>query len=312
MSPPPRLWKKVWGQVPSPQKFFQPLYVGHSGDFKVSARPPLPRLRSLCPLGAELHRPRTPAAPCRPQPGLRAPHLQSAGNNPGGGRTGIRMTQNQAASPNPDVVVWGRGRAGWSLEPQTGLLVLCQKPWEGGRDGAGSGKGVDGPTCKLHPCRAPTTHHQRAPTVVCAHLPLNTHPAWEGPPQRGCGDWWGQGRGQPAHSSRAWMSGNADQSPAELLLCPALHRAPSAFCPFHPDRPPPPREELLHHPQGTLGRRRLRAGSRGAAWTPPPRERDFPASSVPFRKLRDHNDLVFTSPMLTDGVPGTLRGASEM
>ncbi|XP_038395917.1 interleukin-21 receptor [Canis lupus familiaris] len=29
-----RLWKKVWGQVPSPQKFFQPLYVGHSGDFK--------------------------------------------------------------------------------------------------------------------------------------------------------------------------------------------------------------------------------------------------------------------------------------
>ncbi|XP_044089488.1 interleukin-21 receptor isoform X1 [Neovison vison] len=29
-----RLWKKVWGHVPSPQKFFQPLYVGHSGDFK--------------------------------------------------------------------------------------------------------------------------------------------------------------------------------------------------------------------------------------------------------------------------------------
>ncbi|XP_021556068.1 interleukin-21 receptor [Neomonachus schauinslandi] len=29
-----RLWKKVWGQVPNPQKFFQPLYVGHSGDFK--------------------------------------------------------------------------------------------------------------------------------------------------------------------------------------------------------------------------------------------------------------------------------------
>lgn len=98
------------------------------------------------------------------------------------------------------------------------------------------------------------------------------------------------------------------------LPCPALHlhRAPSAFCPFHPDRPPPPREGLLHHPQGTLGRRRLRAGSRGAAWTPPPRERDFPASSVPFRKLRDHNDLVFTSPMLTERVPGTLRGASEM
>ena len=57
--------------MPSPQKFFQPLYVGHSGDFKVSARLPLLRPRSLCPLGAELHRPRTPAAPCRPQPGLR-------------------------------------------------------------------------------------------------------------------------------------------------------------------------------------------------------------------------------------------------
>ncbi|XP_004439412.1 PREDICTED: interleukin-21 receptor isoform X1 [Ceratotherium simum simum] len=29
-----RLWKKVWVQVPSPEKFFQPLYMGHSGDFK--------------------------------------------------------------------------------------------------------------------------------------------------------------------------------------------------------------------------------------------------------------------------------------
>lgn len=32
----PRLWK-VWVQVPSPKPFFQPLYDGHSGDFKVSA-----------------------------------------------------------------------------------------------------------------------------------------------------------------------------------------------------------------------------------------------------------------------------------
>uniref|UniRef100_A0A8C3WNI2 Interleukin 21 receptor n=1 Tax=Catagonus wagneri TaxID=51154 RepID=A0A8C3WNI2_9CETA len=29
-----RLWKKVWVQVPSPEPFFQPLYLGHSGDFK--------------------------------------------------------------------------------------------------------------------------------------------------------------------------------------------------------------------------------------------------------------------------------------
>ncbi|XP_004386651.1 interleukin-21 receptor isoform X2 [Trichechus manatus latirostris] len=29
-----RLWKKVWVQVPSPELFFQPLYDGHSGDFK--------------------------------------------------------------------------------------------------------------------------------------------------------------------------------------------------------------------------------------------------------------------------------------
>uniref|UniRef100_F7BSP0 Interleukin 21 receptor n=1 Tax=Equus caballus TaxID=9796 RepID=F7BSP0_HORSE len=29
-----RLWKKVWVQVPSPERFFQPLYMGHSGDFK--------------------------------------------------------------------------------------------------------------------------------------------------------------------------------------------------------------------------------------------------------------------------------------
>ncbi|XP_004691761.1 PREDICTED: interleukin-21 receptor [Condylura cristata] len=31
---PPRLWKKVLVQVPSPEKFFQPLYIGHRGDFK--------------------------------------------------------------------------------------------------------------------------------------------------------------------------------------------------------------------------------------------------------------------------------------
>lgn len=29
-----RLWKKVWVPVPSPEKFFQPLYKRHSGDFK--------------------------------------------------------------------------------------------------------------------------------------------------------------------------------------------------------------------------------------------------------------------------------------
>lgn len=33
---PSRLWKNVWVQVPSPEPFFQPLYMGHSGDFKVS------------------------------------------------------------------------------------------------------------------------------------------------------------------------------------------------------------------------------------------------------------------------------------
>ncbi|XP_076997582.1 interleukin-21 receptor [Tamandua tetradactyla] len=29
-----RLWKKVWVQVPSPERFFRPLYAGHGGDFK--------------------------------------------------------------------------------------------------------------------------------------------------------------------------------------------------------------------------------------------------------------------------------------
>ncbi|KAG8513541.1 Interleukin-21 receptor [Galemys pyrenaicus] len=28
------LWKKLWVQVPSPEGFFQPLYMGHKGDFK--------------------------------------------------------------------------------------------------------------------------------------------------------------------------------------------------------------------------------------------------------------------------------------
>ncbi|XP_010621860.1 interleukin-21 receptor [Fukomys damarensis] len=29
-----RLWKEVWAPVPSPERFFQPLYEGHRGDFK--------------------------------------------------------------------------------------------------------------------------------------------------------------------------------------------------------------------------------------------------------------------------------------
>ncbi|XP_023572280.1 interleukin-21 receptor [Octodon degus] len=29
-----RLWKEVWAPVPSPERFFQPLYEGHKGDFK--------------------------------------------------------------------------------------------------------------------------------------------------------------------------------------------------------------------------------------------------------------------------------------
>lgn len=37
-----RLWKKVWVQVPSPEPFFQPLYVGHSGDFKRWVGTPFP------------------------------------------------------------------------------------------------------------------------------------------------------------------------------------------------------------------------------------------------------------------------------
>lgn len=36
LSLPLRLWK-VWVQVPSPEPFFQHLYVSHSGDFKVRA-----------------------------------------------------------------------------------------------------------------------------------------------------------------------------------------------------------------------------------------------------------------------------------
>lgn len=35
---PPRLCKE-WVQVPSPEQFFQPLYVSHSGDFKVGDKP---------------------------------------------------------------------------------------------------------------------------------------------------------------------------------------------------------------------------------------------------------------------------------
>lgn len=87
---PPRLWKKVWGQVPSPQKFFQPLYMGHSGDFKVSALQPetspsepltLWELTSTHALGPQPH----PAGPEHPGPSQApSPHLQSAGSNSGG------------------------------------------------------------------------------------------------------------------------------------------------------------------------------------------------------------------------------------
>ncbi|XP_057605676.1 interleukin-21 receptor [Hippopotamus amphibius kiboko] len=48
-----RLWKKLWVQVPSPEPFFQPLYVSHSGDFKKWVGTPFPasslELRSWSP-----------------------------------------------------------------------------------------------------------------------------------------------------------------------------------------------------------------------------------------------------------------------
>lgn len=106
VSVPPRLWKKVWGHVPSPQKFFQPLYVGHSGDFKVSALqpaarpPPQPRLLwELTSAGA----PGTPHLPTR----LRAAQWQSAGNNSGGADLVPEQTQDQAACRSQTL-----GRAG--------------------------------------------------------------------------------------------------------------------------------------------------------------------------------------------------------
>lgn len=84
---PPRLWKKVWGQVPNPQKFFHPLYVGHNGDFKVSALPPVTNpaepltvweLTSICAQDpSPTLQAQSARAPARP----RSPHLQSAGNN---------------------------------------------------------------------------------------------------------------------------------------------------------------------------------------------------------------------------------------
>ncbi|XP_059934928.1 interleukin-21 receptor [Mesoplodon densirostris] len=57
-----RLWKKVWVQVPSPEPFFQPLYMGHSGDFKKWVGTPFTasslELRSWnpgVPLSLEMH-----------------------------------------------------------------------------------------------------------------------------------------------------------------------------------------------------------------------------------------------------------------
>ena len=79
---PPRLCKE-WIQVPSPEQFFQPLYVSHSGDFRVSALPPgTGPSKPLVPWGRTCTRcgPRAPGAPARP----RLPHLQSAGNHSGG------------------------------------------------------------------------------------------------------------------------------------------------------------------------------------------------------------------------------------
>uniref|UniRef100_A0A8C2YRZ6 Interleukin 21 receptor n=2 Tax=Chinchilla lanigera TaxID=34839 RepID=A0A8C2YRZ6_CHILA len=61
-----RLWKEVWAPVPSPERFFQPLYEGHRGDFKKWVGTPL--TASSLQLG-----PWSPAAPsilevpdCRP------------------------------------------------------------------------------------------------------------------------------------------------------------------------------------------------------------------------------------------------------
>ncbi|XP_058892141.1 interleukin-21 receptor isoform X1 [Kogia breviceps] len=57
-----RLWKKVWVQVPSPEPFFQPLYMGHRGDFKKWVGTPFTasslELRSWSPgvpLSLEMH-----------------------------------------------------------------------------------------------------------------------------------------------------------------------------------------------------------------------------------------------------------------
>ena len=75
---PPRLWK-VWVQVPSPESFFQHLYVGHSGNFKVRAPHPVSSPSKPLILSGSPPSPQPqPAGPARPGARPRSWHPQSA------------------------------------------------------------------------------------------------------------------------------------------------------------------------------------------------------------------------------------------
>lgn len=112
----PRLWK-VWVNVPSPEAFFQPLYVSHSGDFKVSALDPVMSVLSGSPPPPSV---RTPSPSPQAQPAWsRLGLLLAKCRKHSGGRTGIRIKQDRAAFPNPGR---RRGRARCTLGQR---LAFC-------------------------------------------------------------------------------------------------------------------------------------------------------------------------------------------
>jgi hypothetical protein len=67
---PHRLWKRLWAPVPSPERFFQSLYEGHGGDFKVSPpwhEPSGPLAFSRVPPHPTPPHSKTPALLCGPE-----------------------------------------------------------------------------------------------------------------------------------------------------------------------------------------------------------------------------------------------------
>lgn len=108
---PPRLCKE-WIQVPSPEQFFQPLYVSHSGDFRVSALPPGQAPRNLSSPGG-VRAPGVGPEPPGPQPGLGCRTCKVQEIIPVG-QTGCKNNMTPG----------GISRPGSPAGPQAGLLGL--------------------------------------------------------------------------------------------------------------------------------------------------------------------------------------------